>query len=202
MFRQQYSKIGNTREQLFHTWRSFHFENTEIIDAYVHCIRQVANLLGYQDLQMLEVFKNTLPSKLYWVLFPIEDLRVVVDTTERMLTKEKTDKQLAGQTSSTPFMSVTDSQSKRVLFNTPDNLEQKIDKLTVMMGKLVTEDEGHPKPFKPQVYQSNRGSNQSRGNYHGRFRNNAYRGCPLYNQNFRGRNRGNFSNRGNYRYNT
>ena len=24
-FRQQYSKIGNTREQLFHTWRSFHF---------------------------------------------------------------------------------------------------------------------------------------------------------------------------------
>ena len=51
MFRQQYSKIGNTREQLFHTWRSFHFDkNTETIDAYVHCIRQVANLLGYQDL--------------------------------------------------------------------------------------------------------------------------------------------------------
>ena len=24
-FRQQYSKIGNTREQLFHAWRSFHF---------------------------------------------------------------------------------------------------------------------------------------------------------------------------------
>ena len=45
MFRQQYSKIGNTREQLFHTWRSFHFiENTETIDTYVHRIRQVANL--------------------------------------------------------------------------------------------------------------------------------------------------------------
>ena len=26
MFRQQYSKIGSTREQLFHTWRSFHFD--------------------------------------------------------------------------------------------------------------------------------------------------------------------------------
>ena len=25
-FRQQYSKIGNTREQLFHAWRSFHFD--------------------------------------------------------------------------------------------------------------------------------------------------------------------------------
>ena len=203
MFRQQYSKIGNTREQLFHAWQSFQFhKNTEMIDAYVHCIRQVANLLDYQDLQVLEVFRNTLLSKLYWVLFPIEDLRVAVDTAKRMLTKEKIDKKLAGQTSSTPFMSVRDSQSKRVLFNTPDNLEQKIDRLTVMMGKLGTEEEGHLKPFKPQVFQSNRGRNENRGNFHGRFRNNAYRGCPSYNQNFRGRYRGNLDNRVNYGYNT
>ena len=203
MFRQQYSKIGNTRQQLFHPWRLFHFdENTETVDSYVHYIRQVANLLGYQDLQVLEVFKNTLPSKLYWVLFPIEDLRVVVDTAKRMLTKEKIDKQLVGQITLTPFMSMRDSQSERVSFNTSDNLEQKIDRLTVMMGKLVTEDKGHPEQFKPQVYQSSRGRNQNRGNFHSRFRNNAYRGCPSYNQNFRGRNRGNFSNRGNYEYNT
>ena len=56
MFRQQYSKIGNTREQLFHAWKSFHCDkNAETIDAYVHHIRQVANLLGYQDPQILEV---------------------------------------------------------------------------------------------------------------------------------------------------
>ena len=36
LFRQRYSKVGNTREQLFHAWRSFNFdENTEPIDAYV-----------------------------------------------------------------------------------------------------------------------------------------------------------------------
>ena len=84
----------------------YHFifdENTEMINAYVHHIRQIANLLGYQDLQVLEVFRNTLLSKLYWVLFPIEDLRVAVDTAKRMLTKGKIDKQLAGQTSSTPL---------------------------------------------------------------------------------------------------
>ena len=34
-----------------------------------------------------------------------------------------------------------------------------------MMGKLVTEDEGLPNPFKPQVYQSNRGRNQSRATF-------------------------------------
>ena len=46
-FRQQYSKIGNTREQLFHAWRSFHYdENAETLDSYVTHIRQVATLLG------------------------------------------------------------------------------------------------------------------------------------------------------------
>ena len=35
-FRWQYSKIGNTPEQLFHAWRTFKFdENTDSIDSYV-----------------------------------------------------------------------------------------------------------------------------------------------------------------------
>ena len=33
-FHQQYSKISNTREQLFHAWRLFHFNgNTETLDS-------------------------------------------------------------------------------------------------------------------------------------------------------------------------
>ena len=99
---QQYTKIGNTRKQLFHVWRSFHFdENTETLDSYVTHIRKVATLLGYGDPQVLEVFKNTLPTRLYWVLFPIEDLRQAVETGKRILMKEKIDRQLAGQSSST-----------------------------------------------------------------------------------------------------
>ena len=36
LFRQRYSKLGNTHKQLFHAWRSFTFdENTETIDSYV-----------------------------------------------------------------------------------------------------------------------------------------------------------------------
>ena len=54
LFRQQYSKIGNTREQLFHAWRSFSFdENTETIDMYVTHISEVAALLGYGEPQIL-----------------------------------------------------------------------------------------------------------------------------------------------------
>ena len=58
-FRQQYSKIGNTRKQLFQAWQSFHFdETTETLDAYITCIRQVAALLGYGEPQILELFKT------------------------------------------------------------------------------------------------------------------------------------------------
>ena len=94
LFRKQYSKIGNTREQLFHAWRSFSFDkNTETIDAYLTHIRQVATLLGYGEPKILEVIKNTLPTKLYWILFPIDDLRQAVETSKRILTKEKIDRQ-------------------------------------------------------------------------------------------------------------
>ena len=115
-FRQRYSKLGNTHEQLFHVWRSFTFDkNTEIIDSYVIWIRQVATLLGYGEPQILEVFKNTLPTKLYWILLPIEDLRQAVDTAKRILTKEKLDKQLTGQTSTSPFINVRDGTERKVI---------------------------------------------------------------------------------------
>ena len=119
LFRQRYSKLGNTCEQLFHAWRSFTFdENTETIDSYVIRIRQVVTLLGYRELQILEVFKNTLPTKLYWILCPIEDLRQAVDMAKRILTKEKLDKQLTGLNPTSPFMSVRDQTDRRVSFNT------------------------------------------------------------------------------------
>ena len=91
-------------------------------------IRQVATLLGYGEPQILEVFKNTLSTKLYWILFPIEDLKQAVDTAKRILTKEKLDKQLTGQTSASPFMRVRDGTERRVSFNTRDELGDKIDK--------------------------------------------------------------------------
>ena len=163
LFRQRYSKLGNTHEQLLHAWRSLTFdENTETIDSYVITIRQVANLLGYGELQILEVFKNTLPTKLYWVLFPIEDLRQAVDTAKRILTKQKLDKQLTGQTSTSPFMSIREETDKRVSFNARDELGDKIDKLTVVISRLATTDNHKRRLFRPQIYKS-RGQNRSYG---------------------------------------
>ena len=60
-FRWHYSKIGNTPEQLFHAWRTFKFdENMDTIDSYVLRMSQVAAMLNYGEMQILENFKNTL----------------------------------------------------------------------------------------------------------------------------------------------
>ena len=84
------------------------------------------------------MFKNTLPTKFYWILYPIEDLTPAVERAKRILTKEKLDKQLAGQSSSTPFMTIRDSHHRKVLFDTREEIGDKIDKLAVMIGKLAT----------------------------------------------------------------
>ena len=77
------------RKQLFHAWRSFYYnENMETVDAYGTCMRQVAVLLGYGEPQILEAFKNTLPNRLYWGLFPIDNLRQAVAIAKRILMKE------------------------------------------------------------------------------------------------------------------
>ena len=92
-FKKQYSKIENAREQLFHAWSSFHYdENTETVNTYINRIRQVVAMLDYGEPQILEVFRNTIPNRLYWILFPIDNLRVAVKTAKRVLTKEKIDR--------------------------------------------------------------------------------------------------------------
>ena len=70
-------------------------------------------------------------------------------------TKEKTDRQLAGQTSSTPFMNIQEEHNKRFTFNMKDSFEHKIDKLMVLRGKVVMKDNGQNRKFKLQVYQNN-----------------------------------------------
>ena len=197
MFRQQYSKIGNTREQLFHAWRSFHYdENVETPDAYVIRIKQVARLLGYEDPQVLEVFKNMVPNRLYWVLFPIDNLRDAVEIAKRFLTKEKIDRQMTGQ-SSTPFMKLTEKKRKSVSFDAQDALEktnENMERMMALMDKMYIKLEQKDVPYKPQIFQKGRG--QSQRQFDGR---NNWRGYRPYNRNCNNSNRGYGHGRGSFR---
>ena len=68
-FRQQYSKFGSTREEHFHVWRSFHYdESTDTIDSYVIKVKQVVALVNYGEPEILELFKNPLPSRLLYTV--------------------------------------------------------------------------------------------------------------------------------------
>ena len=100
--------------------------------------------------------------------FPIEDLRQAVETAKRILIKEKLDKQLTGQTSTSPFMSIREGANRKVSFDTRDKLEGKIDKLTVMLGRLAAKDNnekrgrGQNRGYSQRNYQNrNRLSNRS-----------------------------------------
>ena len=128
-----------------------------MIDAYVNRIKQVAILLNYDEPQILELFKNTLPSRLYWVLFSINNLREAVDVAKRVLTKEKINGQLSGQAgTTTPFKKVGDvhhSNRKTVSFSTQDLIRQQLDNLTSMVYHMSMEKEGNDRSFKPQIHQ-------------------------------------------------
>ena len=66
----------------------------------------------------------------------------MVEKAKRILTKEKLDRQLTGQSLSTPFMSIRDGHHRKVSFDTKEALDDKIDKLAIMIGKLATRDNG------------------------------------------------------------
>ena len=173
-FRWQYSKIGNTPEQLFHAWRTFKFdEKTDSIDCYVLRMSQVVAMLNYEEMQILENFKNTLPYRLYLTLINVNNLRDAIDLAKRVFTKEKLDRQLTGQ-SSTPFMRATtnndshlpqNQQKKGATFDAMETLERNsdcIDHLTSLVSDLkITMDRKQPQ-YKPKIYQG-RSQNQNAG---------------------------------------
>ena len=102
---------------------------------------QVAAMLNYGEMQILENFKNTLPYRLYSTLINVNNIRDAIDLAKRVLTKEKLDRQLTGQ-SSTPFMKATNSsdshlpqihQKKGVTFDAMETLERNSDCIDQLM---------------------------------------------------------------------
>ena len=156
--------MGNAPEQYFHQWRSFYFdENINSIDSYVTKVSQCVAMLNYGEPKILELMKNTLPSRLYPILFPIDNLRDVITTINMVMIKEKINRQKKGQTSATPFMWVSDNQSairaskRGMTFDAMEIIErnsESIDKLTLLVSKMNMKMDKREAPYKPKVYQN------------------------------------------------
>ena len=72
-------------------------------------------LLDYAELQILELFKITIPSKLYYIVFNMNNLRQAVDAAKHMMTKEQINGQKTGQSSASPFMKVNQQSPKKCI---------------------------------------------------------------------------------------
>ena len=162
-FRQQYSKFGNTQEQYFHAWRSFQFdEAANTINGYIQKVKQVAALSDYGDPLILELFKNALPSRLYYMLYHIDNLREAIETAKRILAKEQMDKK-AGQSSASLFMQINQSSSKnkdktekKVSFSAVEAMEgttNSIERLASLMDRMDTKLDRREDQYRPRVYQ-------------------------------------------------
>ena len=201
-FRWQYSKIGNTPNQLCHACRTFKFDkNTDMVDSYILRMSQVVAMLNYSEMQILENFKNTLPYRLYSTLINVNNHRDAIDLAKRVLTKEKLDRQLTGQ-SSTPFMKASSNDShlpqnyhkKGVTFDAMEMLKRNIDcidQLTLLVSDMKMTMDRKQSLYKPKIYQG-RSRNQNRNRQNFTTRNRSFS---------RGRNQGNYNNRNNYRPN-
>ena len=215
-FRCQYSRVGGTPEQLCHQWRTLNYdESADTIDSYVIKLRQLAALLGYGELQMLETFKNTVPGKIYWALFPINNFREAIDTAKRVMAKEGLDKQRMGQSSVSPFIKVSSNiansqrrEDKRaVTFDAADMRDKQsdsIDRLSSLVSKLnMTMEKREYSQYKPKVYQGRNCSRHRQDSYQSRnhswskdrrnYHQNRYR--PNYRDRDRSRNRYNHDSR-------
>ena len=135
----------------------------------------------------------------------MNNLRDAIDLAKRVLTKEKLDRQLNGQSSS-PFMKASSNDShlpqnhhkKGVTFDTMEMLERNsdcIDRLTSLVSDMKMNMDRKQSPYKPKIYQG-RSRNQNVNRQSFTPRNRSF--CRGRNQ---GGNRGNYNNRKHYRPN-
>ena len=148
-------------------------ENMDTINSYVLRMCQVVAMLNYGEMQILENFKNTLLYRLYLTLINVNNLRDAIDLAKRVLTKEKLDRQLTGQ-SSNPFVKASSNDNhspqnhhkKGETFYAMEMLERNsncIDRLTLLVSNMKMTMDRKQSPYKPKIYQGRyRNQNVSR----------------------------------------
>ena len=130
---------------------------------------------------MLKLLRNTLVSRLYYLIYRKNNLEEVIEIAKTALTKDKLEKEETGQATASPFMCASMERSRRSRRGVPfDTLDTKgsidknrdsINKLTSMVNKINMELDRREARYRPTVYQKrNRGHGQRQVNYRPRNR--------------------------------
>ena len=140
------------------------------------------------------------------MFYQIDDLRVAVETAKRLLMKEQIDKQKRGQSSASPFLKVSQENSKKsekgVAFGAMETIKRhrdSIDKLTSLMNKLDMKLDRRKSSIGQKFSQGrNRGCGQRQDRYRsrdrsyskerGQYNNNNKQRRGNYNSNYHDRN--------------
>ena len=160
-------------------------------------------MLDYGEPQILELFKNTVPSRLYYMVYNINRIREALKTAKCMLIKEQIDGHKSGQANSSLFLKVNQQNSKKkgVTFNAMETIQKQgdsIDKLTSLMNELSSklDKKGNPPQYKPRIHPGrNRECRQRQNRYKSRDRSYSRDMGPYNNNN---RNKRNYQNQNHY----
>ena len=90
------------------------------------------------------MFKNTLPTRYYYLLFGIQNFREALESVKQVMTKEKMDNKLAGQSSTPcmPFKIYPSTENKIVKFDECKLLYYQIDRLREVQDRMTTKPQG------------------------------------------------------------
>ena len=89
-FLQTILKVGANTKELFQRWRSFQFDETT--DSHVLRLKQCVQVLRCNEGQVLELTKNALSTRYYYLLIDILNHREAVESDKHVMSKEKVEK--------------------------------------------------------------------------------------------------------------
>ena len=95
-------------------------------------------MLGYNEGQVLELFKNTWTTGYYYLLFDIQNYRERVDSAKHIMTKLKLDKYKSKLNPMHPLKMHSSEKPKSVKFDEYKFLDNQIDRLAEVIHKINT----------------------------------------------------------------
>ena len=106
-FNQQFSPVGNTREEQMAIWRNIKWNGNETLDEISYRDTQLGKALGLKDQHILDTFKLGLHLNIYVNLVHKDGMQATLNMVKRLMAVSKGTSPGASATSNIPFMAAS-----------------------------------------------------------------------------------------------